>query len=185
MYLNGKGVLSMAHLVPARSFVAIVIVALGIAACTGATASGAPSAQASVPRTVASSTPDAPAASLGEPPQATLSAEGGDPVTGALGSFTWGDGGSDSPWLPGAPIAVASNEPLTAHLPAGVPLKDWKAARVPAGTTDGVEAMAIADGTTTPIAFEAPGPGTWSTQLTVTFGDGLGSATYYWAVAVR
>ena len=27
-------------------------------------------------------------------------------MAGALGSFTWGDGGSDSPWLPGAPIAV-------------------------------------------------------------------------------
>ena len=185
MSLNGKGVLWMSHLIPARSVVVIAIVALGVTGCTGATASARPSALATIPRTEASPTPDAPAASLGEPPQATLAAEGSDPVTGALGSFTWGDGGSDSPWLPGAPIAVGSGEPLTVHLPAGVPVKDWKAVRVPAGSADGIRAVAIADDTTTPIAFRAPGPGTWSTQLVVTFGEGLGSATYYWAVTVR
>ena len=36
-----------------------------------------------------------------EPPAATLAAEGGDPVAGQLGSYTWAGGGSDSPWLPG------------------------------------------------------------------------------------
>ena len=35
-----------------------------------------------------------------EPPAASIAVEGGDPVTGQLGTFTWGDGGSDSPWLP-------------------------------------------------------------------------------------
>ena len=48
-----------------------------------------------------------------EPPAASLAVEGGDPVTGQLGTFTWGDGGSDSPWLPGAPIAVGTGEQLT------------------------------------------------------------------------
>ena len=56
-----------------------------------------------------------------EPPAATLAVEGGDPVTGQLGTFTWGDGGSDSPWLPGSPIAVGTGEHLTvSHRAVGV-----------------------------------------------------------------
>ena len=47
--------------------------------------------------------PARPSRSRAEPPAATLAVEGGDPVAGQLGSFTWNGGGSDSPWLPGAP----------------------------------------------------------------------------------
>ena len=54
--------------------------------------------------------------SAAEPPAAALAVEGGDPVTGQLGTFTWGDGGSDSPWLPGAPIAVGTGEQLTVSI---------------------------------------------------------------------
>ena len=103
-----------------------------------------------------SPTPDPPAPSLGEPPAATLAAEGGDPVAGSLGSFTWGDGGSDSPWLPGAPITVAGGEPLTVGIAAAVPVSDWTAKRVPAGTPDGIGAVAIADGRVD--ADRLPGP---------------------------
>ena len=55
-----------------------------------------------------------------EPPAASLAVEGGDPVVGQLGSFTWGDGGSDSPWLPGAPIPVGAGERLTVAIADGV-----------------------------------------------------------------
>ncbi len=172
----------------------VVLVVLVVAACTGAaptvtptgTSSPTPTTPLSAsPVTKPSTTPDAPAPSLGEPPQATLAAEGGDPVAGALGSFTWGDGGSDSPWLAGAPVTVASGEPLTVRLSAGIPVTEWTARRVAAGTPDGLGAIAIATGGATPIAFPAPGRGTWSTQVVVTFGDGLGSAAYYWAITVQ
>ena len=43
---------------------------------------------------------------------ASLAVEGGDPVAGSLGSYTWAGGGSDSPWLPGAPMRVGSGERL-------------------------------------------------------------------------
>ena len=36
------------------------------------------------------------------PPTAALAVEGGDPTDGQLGTYTWGEGGSDAPWLPGA-----------------------------------------------------------------------------------
>ncbi|MEA2610414.1 MAG: hypothetical protein QOG32_140 [Chloroflexota bacterium] len=68
----------------------------------GATATAGIGASPSVP----------PTASSTQPPDAALAAEGGDPVIGQLGSFTWGAGGSDSPWLPGAPLVVGVGERL-------------------------------------------------------------------------
>ena len=111
--------------------------------------------------------------------------EGGDPVAGSLGSFTWGDGGSDSPWLPGASITVGAGESLTVRLPDDAPVQDWVAKRVAAGTLDGAGAISLANGAAAPITFRAPAPGAWSVQVDVTFGDDLGSAAYYWAVTVR
>ena len=114
-----------------------------------------------------------------------LATEGGDPVAGSLGSFTWGDGGSDSPWLPGASITVGAGESLTVRLPDDAPVQDWIAKRVAAGTLDGAGAISLGNGAAAPITFRAPAPGAWSVQVDVTFGDDLGSAAYYWAVTVR
>jgi hypothetical protein len=114
-----------------------------------------------------------------------MATEGGDPVTGALGSFTWGDGGSDSPWLPGAAIAVGKGESLTVTLADETPAAEWLVKRVPAGTVDGVGAVSLGHGDGTPITFAAPSPGEWSVQVDVTFGNDLGAATYYWGVTVR
>lgn len=119
-----------------------------------------------------------------QPPTGSLAAEGGDPVAGQLGSYTWLDGGSDSPWLPGTPISVGAREPLTVTISDGVPVADWSARRVPAGTTTGTGAVSLGSGGP-PVAFEAPGPGTWSVQVTVRFAGDLGSATYYWQLAAR
>ena len=128
--------------------------------------------------------PSTPSGATTEPPPASLAAEGGDPVAGQLGSFTWGDGGSDSPWLAGTPGAVGSGEPLTVTIADGTGVAAWSARRVPAGTTDGSHAVALGSGDAR-IAFPAPGPGSWSVQLMVQFADNLGSATYYWQLAVR
>jgi hypothetical protein len=133
--------------------------------------------------TVAPASPAGPSAAP-EPPAATLAVEGGDPVTGQLGSFTWGDGGSDSPWLPGSPIAVGAGERLTVALADGVDVATWSARRVSSGTTDGSGAVGLGTGGP-PIAFDTPGTGSWSVQVTVDFDAGLGSASYYWLVTVR
>jgi len=119
-----------------------------------------------------------------EPPVATLVAEGGDPATGQLGSFTWDGGGSDSPWLPGTPLAVGRGERLTVALADDVGVSDWEARRVPAGVADGIGAVRLGGGRA-PVTFAAPGPGAWSVQVTVRFAGGLGSAAYYWRLGVR
>jgi hypothetical protein len=106
-------------------------------------------------------------------------------VDGQLGSFTWGDGGSDSPWLPGSPISVGAGEPLTVSVADGVGVAGWTAKRVASGTANGAGAVALGTGSAAPITFAAPDAGTWSVQVTVQFAGGLGSAAYYWALTVR
>jgi len=168
-------------------------VGLVVVGCASPGTSQAPSAPPPAPTAASSAAPsEAPprptptaATSLAEPPPASLAVDGGDSVTGSLGSFTWADGGSDSPWLPGAPIAVAAGEPLIVTLSTPVAVAEWTAKRVAAGTSDGTGAVPLAGGQGTPISFPAPGAGSWSVQVDVTFGDDLGSAAYYWAVTVQ
>jgi len=114
-----------------------------------------------------------------------MRAEGGDPVAGQLGSYTWGDGGSDSPWLPGSPITVGAGEPLTVVLAGDAGVADWSAARVAPGITDGASAVPIASAGGDPIRFPAPGAGRWSVQVQVRFPGGSDSAAYYWLLDVR
>ncbi len=139
------------------------------------------SVAASPPASVAA-TPATPATA--EPPPASLAAEGGDPVTGTLGSFTWNNGGSDSPWVPGARIHVGAGELLTVTVAGAVGVAKWTAQRVPAGATDGAGAVGLGEGTGT-ITFQAPPPGAWSAQITVRFAGDLGSAVYYWRLDVK
>jgi hypothetical protein len=119
------------------------------------------------------------------PPGASLSAEGGDPVAGQLGAYTWAGGGSDSPWLPGSPIAVGAGEPLTVRLDGAAVVADWTATRVPSGTSDGSGAVALATAEGEPIRFIAPAAGSWSVQVQVRFDGGSDGAAYYWLLDVR
>jgi hypothetical protein len=188
-----------------RRYLTILLVALLSSACTsgtpGASAAGAPAGTpAGSPGgavAISSEAPSAPAdtpspasatatvpPSSAEPPPASLAAEGGDPVTGQLGSFTWGDGGSDSPWLPGARLTVGRAEPLTVSIEGGVGVADWSGRRMSSGTKGGSGAVALGSGTG-PITFIAPGPGSWSVQVTVAFAGELGTASYYWQLTVR
>ncbi len=168
--------------------VAAFVLACLLAACGGAIRPAGASGSAVPP--VAS--PSGPAAGVARsahpsdagPPAATLVAEGGDPVVGQLGSFTWGGGGSDSPWLPGRPVVVGAGEPLTVNVADGVDVSAWTARRVSAGTSDGTNGVGLGGGPA-PITFAAPGPGSWSIQVVVTYADGLGSGAYYWQVTVR
>ncbi len=180
-----------------RQALAMLAIAFLAGACTGASPSGSagPSVAGSAPPSSApAGTPPAvpslsvtASLSATEPPAASLAVEGGDPVTGQLGTFTWGDGGSDSPWLPGSPIAVGAGERLTVTIGAAIGVATWSAKRIAAGTTGGAGTTGpIGLGTGgPPIAFDAPETGSWSVQVTVDFDGGLGSATYYWFVTVR
>lgn len=180
---------------PGRPTLAILSVALLCGACTGSgrVTSASPAASPSVATAAGAATPAAretaiataapPAGTSAEPPAATLAAEGGDPVKGQLGSYAWAGGGSDSPWLPGAPLHVGAGERLTLSITDGVVVAEWSARRVPAGSTNGSGAVALGDGPA-PVAFDAPAAGSWSVQAVLRFADDLGSATYYWRLDV-
>lgn len=165
--------------------VVLALAALVAGACAAAGGAGSTSgpnlSSATAPATGPTATPTLAAAT---PPDATLVAEGGDPVRGQLGSFTWTDSGSDSPWLPGAPIAVGAGETLTVGLvPAGV-IASWGARYVPAAQDSAAGAVALVEG---PGAneFAAPPPGIWTVEVRVEFPAGVGSASYYWRLEVR
>ena len=154
-------------------------------ASTAAPATGTQTATRSFPSEPAASGSTGASATTGLPPSAALAADGGDPAVGQLGSYTWLDGGSDSPWLPGTPVTVGAGEPLTVTIGGGVAVADWSARRVTAGRTDGSGALALGGAAGPPVSFAAPGIGTWSVQVTVRFANDLGSATYYWRLTVR
>ena len=161
-------------------------VATGLALVVGCTAAP-PVGPSSLPPTspaapVATPTGPASPAVAGRPPDATLSAEGGDAATGQLGTYTWAGAGSDSPWLPGTPIAVGAGEPLTVRIAGDLPVESWAARRTPGGATSDVGAIPVASGAAV-IAFAAPPAGDWTVELQVRFVGG-GSASYAWRLAV-
>jgi hypothetical protein len=176
----------------------ILAVVMFVSACSASAPAGsppiAPSTAASSPalgatNTAGTAAPTAPARSIGaapsagQPPAASLAVEGGDPVTGQLGSFTWAGAGSDSPWLPGSPITVGAGEWIAVTLASDPGIASWAARRATAGTVDGAGAVALGQGPG-PVTFAAPPAGTWSVQLTVQFANGRGSAAYYWRITV-
>jgi hypothetical protein len=123
-------------------------------------------------------------AGMDAPPDALLSAEGGDPVAGQLGTFVWLGTGSDSPWLPGAPLAVGAGEPLTVSLSPDGLIRAWTARFLLAGAPGPVGARSLAEGTGAPT-FAAPGPGVWTVELNVEFAPGVGNASYFWRLEVE
>ncbi len=175
-----------------RCNLTIVALALSVCACAGQPRATSPTTTATMEPAAPSPTDrssvspaGSPSGSLPvDPPAAALAVEGGDPVVGRLGSYTWQGGGSDSPWLPGASIAAAVGEPMTLTLGSGVGVASWTASRVEAGTADGIGAIGLGSGTDA-IAFVAPAPGAWSVQVAIRFADDLGSAAYYWQLTVR
>ena len=183
---------------PPRPTAAILAVTMFVSACSASDPAGRhgipPPTAVSSPalgatNTAGTAVPTAPAGSIaadpsaGQPPAASLAVEGGDPVTGQPGSFTWDGRGSDSPWLPGAPITVGAGERIAVSLAIDPGIASWAARRATAGTVDGAGAVALGQGAG-PVSFAAPPAGTWSVQLTIQFANDRGSAAYYWRITV-
>jgi hypothetical protein len=150
--------------------------------------SGVPSvtverSQAIVPTGSPADEPPTPEPPMAEPPAGSLAVEGGDPVVGQLGSFTWENGGADSPWRPGSPIHVGRGEQVVLTLAEPVPLTSWTISRTPASTF-GEDIVGMAEGSTETPRFEAPPAGSWSVSISVWFADNRGDATYYWLIDV-
>lgn len=163
--------------------VAATIIAVGCGPTITPPSAAPPSATPSAPPT--SSTAPAPnVAGRDAPPDAVLAAEGGDAVTGQLGTYVWFGTGSDSPWLTGAPLTVGSGEPLSLKVVPEGRIATWEVRDLPADAGGPEEARTIAKGTGGP-AFEAPGPGTWTVEVTLDFAGGAGRAAYFWRLKVE
>jgi hypothetical protein len=180
---------------PARSArrraVVAVVAATIIAVGCGPTATAPTLAPTVTPPSTTSSAPSSPPAppspSLAgrdAPPDALLGADGGDPVTGQLGTYVWFGTGSDAPWLTGAPLTVGSGEPLSLRLEPEGRIAVWEVRDLPAAAGGPEEARTIAKGTGAP-AFEAPGSGTWTVEVTLEFAGGAGRAAYFWRLKVE
>jgi hypothetical protein len=118
------------------------------------------------------------------PPPASIAVEGGDPVVGDLGSFTWQNGGSDSPWLPGTPIHVGAGERLVLTMSTPVAIANWQANYIPADDLQSTTPVGLGEGAAEPISFMSPPEGRWSVHVGMWFAGG-GSAAYYWSVEVE
>jgi len=160
-----------------------------IAACTAtspgltAVSPSTPAATAAATTGLASTEPPSTDEVAG-PPAATLAAEGGDPVIGQLGTFVWAGGGSDSPWLPGAPITAGVGEPLAVAFRPTIDLDSWAARYVPSTASDATGATPLGQGSGTP-QFGAPVAGSWTIEVHVVFADDAGNASYFWKLTTR
>jgi hypothetical protein len=134
--------------------------------------------------TLAPSGPPPSLAGRDAPPDAALAADGGDPVIGQLGTFVWLDTGSDAPWLPGTPFRVGAGEPLTLRLVPDTRITGWTARYVPAAAQGPGNAQALGTGRGS-VAFEAPGPGDWTVEVSIEFAGGAGQAHYFWRLEVE
>lgn len=167
--------------------VVLAAAAIGLLACessvpsrpgaTPVTTTGSPTQSAESPVGSPPATPR-----VGDPPVASLRVEGGDPVVGQLGTYSWAGGGSSSPWLPGAPIDVGAEEPLIVTMDQPFIVTAWTARLAPAADQDGAQAVVAAEGVGQPV-MSVPKRGAWTLAVTVTFGE-RGSATYAWRLDV-
>jgi hypothetical protein len=164
-------------------FAGLPLVVMALAACS---LWGGPTA---VPRSpspsslVAGPSNQASAPVFPGPPAAALVAEGGDPTDGQIGTYRWGDGGSDAPWLPGTRMSVGAGEPLTVTFRPETSIATWTARRVPAAADGPAGATILGRGSGQP-RFTAPGDGTWTVEVRVDFGSAAGTASYFWQLAV-
>ena len=176
---------------PLRTATQAIVVATVLAACTGGgvpaavplSASPASSPASSPSQLVADSSISTGGQIATGPPVAALAAEGGDATDGQLGTYTWGDGGSDAPWLPGERMAVGAGEPLTVTFRPATAIETWSARAVPASAEGPAGATSLGQGSGAP-RFAAPGAGTWTVEVRAVFANAVGEASYFWQLAV-
>ncbi len=173
----------LCHAASAACAILIVVACSTSAGSSGSApsvASKLPVAGTATPTAVPTSDATAPAG----PPTAALAVDGGDPVDGQLGSYVWGDGGSDSPWLHGASITVGAREPLSLALRPDEPIAKWSARFVAATAEAPGGATSLGEGAGPP-RFDAPAPGSWTVEVHLVFADAAGNASYFWQLTVR
>ena len=164
----------------AAALVALTILAGLVTACGSPVPTATRAALAATPGPVAPSPPESPGDA---PPDVALLVAGRDPLVGALGGYTWLDGGSDAPWLKGTPGGVPPDRPLQFGLARDLPVETWSAAFAASGDPFPGRPIPLAP-SGAPLEVVPPPAGTWTVVFRVTFGQGLGDAAYYWSLTV-
>jgi hypothetical protein len=157
----------------------------------GAPASHTPAVEASAPSATPASRSDdptpIPTAALSEPPVALLlgDAIGREPAVGDLGAYSWGQEGSDAPWIvskpgmrakPGVPVSVSFDPPVAPTA--------WTVRWAPITAAGAGDVVSWAEGSGD-VTFAVPGEaGAWSLYLEARFGTGH-DANWFWRVDVR
>lgn len=128
------------------------------------------------------------------PPSASLSAAGGEPVDGQLGSVCYLDACGDSPWLPadGLPLVelAGADDELTVAIEDGFEFTTWSAQYAAAEDRTGAAVMTLAEGGSqdgpplTDATFDPPPSGDWVVSVYLVYADGDGDGAYYWHVTV-
>lgn len=176
-------------------------IALVIAGCSGAPASGAPTVtppeapsatQASppLPSPTAPALPSAgpspttasasPPSAETHPPGATLLDAGGRGVVGQVGTFAWQGVVSDSPLLPGAPVTVRTGQRLTISVVGPRPTH-W-AATLFSNPGDPASGRGYGQGVGVFSLVAPDRPGAWTLRLKIVYG--VGEVTHYWRLTV-
>lgn len=185
-----------------------LVLAASLAGCSGGVASPAPSASATVaasdhataaaspalsasPATPASVSPSATAAPAtaepplpAAPPVAVLTGlAAGAEAKGSLGTYTWGGGGSDAPWVVAKRAGTASAGSKLEVVFGGLEPASWTSAwaRVQGGTASSPAGGVSGEGR--PAVSAPAAGGDWSLRVTATFSPGS-NATYYWRLTV-
>lgn len=167
-----------------------------VAATTPADSGALPAASLAVNPDPAASGPS-PAAGIPEPPVVALPPAGilltaaGDEIRGILGSWTFENSGSDSPWLSAAGLpgvrAVAGSR-LRVRLAGGQPIGAWSARAAAATDTRGerpidMGAREVSEPPLDELTLDVLPPGRWVLAVRLELADGRGDVTCYWLVS--
>lgn len=125
------------------------------------------------------------------PPLALLSVDGGEPMTGELGTYVYEGSGSDAPWLPAASlesVQVPSGATLELTLEDASAFVSWSAQVAAAEDVRGESKTGLgqSEGSTRmeSAAFASPETGQWVLAARVFYPDDRGDAVFFWLLDV-
>ncbi len=177
---------------------ALVLLAALLGGCVGSAPTTSNRASEPPPPTASPATTLAPTASpptpatgspeptLQPPPAATLVAGGAEAI-GRVGSYVWAGGSDAAPWFPATalhPVQVDAGSEATVALAPDVDVASWTARSAAADDPTAETVTPLGSGAGRP-AFPVPATGDWVVSLEVSFGGGLGDATWYWHLIVE
>ena len=125
------------------------------------------------------------------PPAGVLLTAAGDEIPGILGSWTFENSGSDSPWLSarGLPgVRAVAGSRLRVRLAGGQPIGAWSARAAAATDTRGqrpidMGAREVGEPPLDELTLEVLPPGRWVLAVRLELADGRGDVTCYWLVS--